>query len=110
MAHIMSCTLREGQSIIRPPFFDGANYSYWKERMQIFIQSTNYQIWKIIVNWPEIPKKMVKGREVQKIEEEWNREDLKKIQLNAMVVNMMHCAISFNEYRKISRCKTAKEM
>ena len=41
-----------------------------------------------------------------KIEEEWNAE----IELNAKAVNMMHCAISFEEYRKISRCKTAKEM
>ena len=57
----------------------------------------------------EIPK-MVKGREVEKIKEEWDKEDLKKIQLSAMTVNMMHYAISFNEYRKISKCKTAKEM
>ena len=45
-----------------------------------------------------------------KTEEEWNAEDLKKIELNAKAVNMMHCAISFEEYRKISRCKAAKEL
>ncbi|GAV88506.1 zf-CCHC domain-containing protein/DUF4219 domain-containing protein/UBN2 domain-containing protein [Cephalotus follicularis] len=33
----------EGSSITRPPFFDGNNYSFWKTRMTIFLQSLDYQ-------------------------------------------------------------------
>ena len=41
---------------------------------------------------------------------EWNVEDLKKVELNAKAINVMCCTISFEEYRKISQCKTTKEM
>ena len=78
--------------------------------MKIFIQSTDYANWKIIVNGPEIPTKIVEGARIPKSEAEWNTEDLKKIDRNAKAMNMMHCAISFEEYRKISKCKTTKEM
>ena len=44
-----------------------------------------------------------------KIEEKWNVEDLKKVELNAKAINMMHWAISFKEHRKISQCETAKK-
>ena len=30
--------------------------------------------------------------------------------MNAKAINLMHCAISFEEYQKISRCKSAKEI
>ncbi|GAV79000.1 DUF4219 domain-containing protein/UBN2 domain-containing protein, partial [Cephalotus follicularis] len=30
------------------PFFDGINYSFWKTRMTIFLQSFDYQLWHII--------------------------------------------------------------
>ena len=29
----------EGHSINRPPFFDGTGYSYWKNRMEVFIRA-----------------------------------------------------------------------
>ena len=61
MANLAPYTLSEGQSTIRPPFFNEENYPYWKERMRIFIQSIDYAIWKIIVNGLEVPKKAIKG-------------------------------------------------
>ena len=51
---------------------------------------------------PEIPTKIVEGARIPKSEAEWNAEDLKKIEQNAKAMNMMHCAISFEGYRKIS--------
>ena len=78
--------------------------------MRIFIQSTDYAIWKIIVNGSEVPRKIIEGQQVPKTKEEWNAEVLKKVELNAKAINMMHRAISFEKYRKISRCKIAKEM
>ncbi|GAV83699.1 LOW QUALITY PROTEIN: DUF4219 domain-containing protein/UBN2 domain-containing protein, partial [Cephalotus follicularis] len=29
------------------PFFDGNNYSFWKTRMTIFLQSLDYQLWHL---------------------------------------------------------------
>ncbi|RYR71082.1 uncharacterized protein [Arachis hypogaea] len=104
-------TLIEGQSINRPPFFNGKYYNYWKERMKIFVQSIDYNLWKIIMNGPQIPTKIgVDGVVTPKTEAEWSEDDKKKVELNAKAVNLLNCAISFEEYRKISISKTAKEI
>ncbi|XP_015931901.1 uncharacterized protein LOC107458216 [Arachis duranensis] len=63
------------------------------------------------MNGPQVPTKTgADGVVVLKSEAEWNDEDKKKIELNAKAVNMLNCAISFEEYRKVSRCKIAKEI
>jgi len=36
----------EGQSIARPPMFDGTEYTYWKTRMRIFLNTIN--TWEIV--------------------------------------------------------------
>ncbi|MED6202536.1 hypothetical protein PIB30_106587 [Stylosanthes scabra] len=38
----------EGISITRPPIFDGVNFSYWKNRMMIWICSQDSRIWDVI--------------------------------------------------------------
>jgi len=38
-------TFAEGVSINRPPFFTGENYSFWKVKMQIFLESIDKGIW-----------------------------------------------------------------
>ncbi|XP_072074150.1 uncharacterized protein [Arachis hypogaea] len=50
------------------------------------------------------------GEVVAKEDSEWTDEEKKKVELNAKAINLMHCAISFEEFRKVSRCKTAKEI
>ena len=56
----------EGQSIVRPPLFVGDNYAYWKTRMRLFIQANDYEVWRVIVNGPSIPKKKVGHEEIIK--------------------------------------------
>ncbi|GAV58191.1 hypothetical protein CFOL_v3_01725 [Cephalotus follicularis] len=51
----------EGSSITRPPYFDWNNYSFWKTKITIFIQSLDYQLWNIIVNGPKVPTKTIEG-------------------------------------------------
>ena len=67
----------EGQSIVRPPLFVGDNYAYWKTRMKLFIQVSDYEVWRIILNGPIIPTKKVGDQEVVKQEEECDANDLK---------------------------------
>ncbi|MQL84623.1 hypothetical protein Taro_017124 [Colocasia esculenta] len=38
----------KGQSVTRPPFFDGEDYQYWKMRMECFIRGTNFDLWLVI--------------------------------------------------------------
>ena len=42
----------EGQSIIRPSIFNGINYVIWKDKMEIFLQSINIELWYIITEGP----------------------------------------------------------
>ena len=50
----------EGNSINRPPIFNGVDYHYWKTRMQIFIEAIDLNIWEAIEIGPYIPT-MVSG-------------------------------------------------
>ncbi|KAL4389994.1 hypothetical protein AHAS_Ahas03G0100700 [Arachis hypogaea] len=79
--------------------------------MRIFEQSTDFNIWKFIVNGPDVPtKRNAEGNVVLKEDFEWAIEEKKKVELNTATINMMHCTISFEEFIKVSRCKTTKEI
>ncbi|XP_057742862.1 uncharacterized protein LOC130961154 [Arachis stenosperma] len=68
-------------------------------------------MWKIIIKGPQVPTKDDAGGVVSpEAEAEWNEDDKRKGKLNANGVNMLNCAISFKEDRKVSRCKTAKKI
>ncbi|VFQ83206.1 unnamed protein product [Cuscuta campestris] len=100
----------EGQSTSRPPLFDGTNYTYWKERMRIYIRSTNFQLWLVIKNGEETPMKKVGEKLVPKTKDEFDAEYIKKVENYAKAINMLYCAVNPDDYRKISCCTTAKEM
>ncbi|VFQ59736.1 unnamed protein product [Cuscuta campestris] len=102
--------LGEGQSTTRPPLFDGTNYTYWKERMRIYIQSTNFLLWRIIKNGEDVPMKKVGETNVLKTENEYDAQDIKKVENNAKAINIIYCAVNPDDYRKISCCTTANEM
>ncbi|KAH1082716.1 hypothetical protein J1N35_022477, partial [Gossypium stocksii] len=38
-----SIILGEGHSTMRPPLFNGTNYSYWRTRMKLFVQANDYE-------------------------------------------------------------------
>ncbi|VFQ65600.1 unnamed protein product [Cuscuta campestris] len=109
-SRMFNAGVTEGQSTTRPPLFDGTNYSYWKERMRIFIQSNDYKLWLIVKNSCGVPMKKVGEVNVPKTEEEFTDEDCKKMELNAKEINMIYCGVNADDYRKISRCETAKQM
>ncbi|GAV72350.1 zf-CCHC domain-containing protein/DUF4219 domain-containing protein/UBN2 domain-containing protein [Cephalotus follicularis] len=100
----------QGSSITRLPFFDGNNYSFWKTRMTIFLQSLDYQLWHIIVNGPRIPTRTIEGVVSPKPENEYNDNDFRMLQLNSKAKHVLFCAVCQNEFNRISSCDSAKEM
>ena len=100
----------EGQSTVRPPLFVGENYAYWKTRMKLFIQASDYEVWRIVQNGPIIPMKKVGDQDVVKQEEEWDTNDLKSAQLNAKAMHTLFCALGASEYNRVSLCENAKEV
>ncbi|VFQ70837.1 unnamed protein product [Cuscuta campestris] len=69
-----------------------------------------YPSLRIIKNGEEVPMKKVGETTVPKTEEEYDAQDIKKIENNAKAINILYCAVNPDDYRKISCCSTAKEM
>jgi hypothetical protein len=110
MANTFRLQMVEGQSTNRPPLFNSSDYSYWKTRMTTFIKAQDYLIWKIIVNGPHVPTKIVEEQEIPKQETEWDENDVKLIELNYKAMNCLYCAFDSKEFDEISSCNSAKEI
>ncbi|VFQ91238.1 unnamed protein product, partial [Cuscuta campestris] len=54
--------------------------------------------------------KKVEDKLIPKTEDEFDAEDIKKVENYAKEINMLYCAVNPDDYRKISCCSTAKEM
>jgi hypothetical protein len=110
MANTFRPQMVEGQSTNRPPLFNSSDYSYWKTRMTTYIKGQDYPIWKIIVNSPHVPTKIVEEQEIPKQETEWDENDVKLIELNYKAMNCLYCAFDSKEFDEISSCNSAKEI
>jgi hypothetical protein len=110
MANTFRPQMVEGQSTNRPPLFNSSDYSYWKTRMTTYIKGQDYLIWKIIVNGPHVPTKIVEEQEIPKQETEWDENDVKLIELNYKAMNCLYCAVDSKEFDEISSCNSAKEI
>nr|XP_009780387.1 PREDICTED: uncharacterized protein LOC104229433 [Nicotiana sylvestris] len=80
--------------------------------MKVYVQSIDYRAWLVIQNGPRpIPKNSV-GKKLVKRESmfDYTKEQLDIMQTNARAINMLYCAISEEEYKRISTCKTAKDI
>ncbi|MQM03582.1 hypothetical protein Taro_036367 [Colocasia esculenta] len=91
----------EGQSVNRPPLFDGEDYTYWKTRIEFFLQGLDDQIWSIVEEGDLL---------VTNEKDKWTEDDKKKISLNCKAKSILCCALSTKEFNCISACKSAMEM
>ena len=65
----------EGNSINRPPIFNGEGYHYWKTRMQIFIEAIDLNIWEAIEVGPYVPTTVARNTIIEKPREEWSEDE-----------------------------------
>ncbi|GAV76206.1 LOW QUALITY PROTEIN: zf-CCHC domain-containing protein/DUF4219 domain-containing protein/UBN2 domain-containing protein, partial [Cephalotus follicularis] len=92
------------------PYFDGNNYSHWKAKMTIFIQSFDYDLWDLIVDGPNLPTiTLENGDVVSKPRNLYDDNDRNRVQINAKAKHIIICAINSNDFN-ISSCISAKEM
>ena len=101
---------REGASINRPPLFEGNNYPFWKSRMQIFLQTLDYGVWDAVENGPFIPMETVNNVQVPKHFLSWTPEENRRAHFDIRARNAIVSSITLNEFYRISRGKSAKEM
>ena len=102
----------EGHFINRPPLFDGSNYQFWSNRMSIFMQSYDYEMWDVVLDGPYVPMKTKIGSEdlEPKLRSEWSESEMKKVQVSFKAINTLYCALNPTKFKRISTCKTAKEI
>jgi len=103
-------SFKEGASIYKPPLFCGLNYKYWEARMKIFMESIDQGIWDLIENDPFIPKLKNNGSFIAKPWSQWTNEECKMTKLDCTAQNIIAFALDTNEFFRISKCKTAKEI
>ncbi|MQL76440.1 hypothetical protein Taro_008828 [Colocasia esculenta] len=93
--------MAEGHSVTRPPFFDGTDYPYWKNHMQVFLRAQNFELWKIVSKGAYI---------LPQDEDTWSKDQIAKGTLNWSALNMMQCTVHPKEHSRVSTCTSAKEM
>ena len=80
MAANGECYYNQDRSTVRPPLFKGNNFSYWKNSMQIFIKTEDYELWNIVTKGRHIPQTMIDGKSIMKIEDQYARKTLQDFQ------------------------------
>jgi len=79
--------------------------------MENYIQANDYELGLIIVNGPYIPTKTTEdGKTIAKKPEEFDSEDFKKIEKNAKAKKLLYFGLGPDEYIRISKCESAKEI
>ena len=107
----MNERMEEGYSTQRPPMFDGKFYTYWKNRMEIFIKTENYQVWRVIeIGDFEVMTIKSNNETIPKPITEYEKEDFQKMEMNALAIKLLHCGLGPNEHNRIMGCKTAKQI
>jgi len=93
----------EGQSITRPPYFNGQHYGWWKNRMENYIQVEDYELWMLIKNRTLTPMKVNEdGTTTKKKPEEFNSDDFKMMEKNAKAKKLLYFSLGLDEYIRIS--------
>ena len=88
---------QEGLSFIHPPFFNRADYTYWKTRMRVFLLSLNLNLWHIVESSFQMSALPMNH---------WNDLEKKTFSLNAKAMNALFCTLDKNEFNRVSMWET----
>ncbi|CAM8913909.1 unnamed protein product [Rhodiola kirilowii] len=103
-------TLKEGQSITRPPLLEGSNYATWKPVMRSFLKSLDEKAWKAVLKgWTEPMMNNLTGEPIAKPKALWTEEEDKASMGNSKAMNAIFSAVDENFMKLIINCEVAKE-
>jgi hypothetical protein len=100
--------ISEGGSSNRPPLFEGDDYYYWKDKMELFLRSQDNNMWSVIEIGEYTP--LTKDTNTAKPQAEWTTTEADRVLLNTKAKLFIKCALCREEYDRIMECKTAQEM
>jgi len=79
--------------------------------MKKYIQGDDYKLWMIIENGPYIPMKTTEdGKTVRKKPTEFDSYDFKKLERNARAKKLLYFGLGPDEYTRVLKCNSAKEI
>lgn len=78
--------------------------------MRIFVQALDYQLQKVIIKCPQAPIIKVNGFAVLNLEDDQDEHDMKMIELNTKIKNVLYCILHPNVFNQIFTCNSAKKI
>ncbi|XP_074575241.1 uncharacterized protein LOC141831737 [Curcuma longa] len=98
--------MKEGFSTNRPPFFDGADFQYWRSRMEYYLK-TDISMW-FSVKEGFTPPRDEEGKELDS--SRWSAEQTRKGQADAKAVVTLQCGINKDQLIKVGPFTSAKDL
>ena len=86
----------EREAHIRPPIFDGSNFTHWKIRTTTYLQSLGAEVWGIIEGGYKFPSAIPT-----------DAAERKQYELNAKVVTVLLGSLTQSEFMKVMHFKSA---
>nr|XP_043611717.1 uncharacterized protein LOC122583368 [Erigeron canadensis] len=120
----MSSYVDNGSST-RPPMFDKDDFSGWKGRMSLFLESIDHNMPDILTDGPYVPTQTLvvdavvrdghptihaTVKTIVKDRADWGDEDRRLANLDVRARNFIVQAVPKNIYHSIKMCSTAKKM
>ncbi|XP_077232436.1 uncharacterized protein LOC143869763 [Tasmannia lanceolata] len=96
-----SSQIVEGQSTSTPPFFNGTNYGHWKAKMKIYLKGQEFGVWRSIEKGYEEPFTN---------SDAWSLQEKANFTMNYKAMNALICALSSDEFNRVSNLKSAREI
>jgi hypothetical protein len=88
--------------LVKPPMFEGEDYSMWSDKMRHHLTSLHKNIWDIVEYGAQVPKKGDK---------DYDSEEVEQIQhFNSQATTVLLASLSREEYNKVQGLKSAKEI
>ena len=89
----------EREARIRPPVFDGNNFTHWKIRTTAYLQSLGAEVWGIVEGGYKFPSATPT-----------DPAEKKQYELNAKAVTVLLSSLTQSKFMKIMHFKSAKEI
>ena len=96
----------EGFSTVRPPLFNGDDFSYWKKRMEVYLK-TDYDQWFSVIKAYRPPVDNF-GNPLDP--EQWTPDMRKKASTENKAINTLHCGLTREELNRVGPHQNAKEL
>jgi hypothetical protein len=81
-----------------------------KSKMNMYLQSINFDLWLSIENETHRPIKIGNGIEITKTRIEYIDNNKNFLFMNAKTMNTLYYALSISEFNKITSCKNDKDI